>query len=794
MFEHVLIPKPSEEGATILSAAFKAAMSAPNPSAATPALMEVLGKTFSAKRAYIYQLPPDSSEFYCSCEWSAPGTEPMNDITHGITKTMAARWFGDGNASSLLAIRNVKDVARVSPQYAEFFEQRNMKTQVLGKLIRGTHPMGVLGFDDPDPQKFDLLCGIMYPICAFAASTVNSQNLLGRIRSAGMVDKLTGAGTRLSFYQKAERLPTHLCVGMAYLDIAGLQGVNDVRGHDAGDDLLKTVRQILVTEFQDDQIFRMSGDEFLVMAEGMPEQPFYLAMTRIRGRLSELSTYVAVGTNWQPKLGTEYDSFVRHAWLGCSNDKREWERQGEQRLGDSFGNATDKTMSGANGFESESHMGSSLDIPCYLNDEFFRRAHIWMTHVKANRIALIALDINYFKLYNDIFGRTAGDMLLESYAHAINKISKNQHGLSGYLGGDNFALIFALDDDIDEAWVQSIIEIGLGECSTAEGFAPSAGIVITSELDTGMTILYDRAIVALQEVKGSYTNHVAFYDEKRYERERENQMLLIRAQEGLAKGEFTFFLQPKVDITNNKVVSAEALVRWYRDGELVPPFKFVEPMERSGYIFALDRYIWEAVCIWQRSLIDRGISPVPVSVNVSRVDFYFTDLATHFQNMVQRYDLPPRLIGVEITESAYSKDSDLIDEAIRQLQKSGFLVFMDDFGSGYSSLNMLRSVTVDVLKMDKGFIDHADIHNGSDAIISSVINMAHRMGLPVISEGVETEEQRDSLRKMDCDYVQGYYYYKPMTIEDFERILESGEAVELGHSDNLILALKNSRD
>lgn len=162
--------------------------------------------------------------------------------------------------------------------------------------------------------------------------------------------------------------------------------------------------------------------------------------------------------------------------------------------------------------------------------------------------------------------------------------------------------------------------------------------------------------------------------------------------------------------------------------------------------------------------------------------------------MVQRYDLPPRLIGVEITESAYSKDSDLIDEAIRQLQKSGFLVFMDDFGSGYSSLNMLRSVTVDVLKMDKGFIDHADIHNGSDAIISSVINMAHRMGLPVISEGVETEEQRDSLRKMDCDYVQGYYYYKPMTIEDFERILESGEAVELGHSDNLILALKNSRD
>lgn len=152
------------------------------------------------------------------------------------------------------------------------------------------------------------------------------------------------------------------------------------------------------------------------------------------------------------------------------------------------------------------------------------------------------------------------------------------------------------------------------------------------------------------------------------------------------------------------------------------------------------------------------------------------------------------LIVIEVTESAYSKDCELIDDVIRRMQKSGFLVFMDDFGNGYSSLNMLRSVAVDALKMDKGFIDNADIINGSDAIISSVINMAHRMGLPVISEGVETEEQRDSLRRMDCDYVQGYYYYKPMPIEAFEHILESEEVVELGHLDNVIRAMGSVRD
>ena len=785
MFEYVLVPEPTEEGSAILSAAFQAAMSAPSPAAATAELMSALGTSFGAARAYIYQLPPDSSEFHCSCEWCAPGVEPMSDVTYGLTTQMASRWFGDGEPRSLLSIEDASQIAAISPEYATLFAQRDMKTQLLGKLMRGSHPLGTLGFDDVDPQKRDLLCGLMYPICAFATSTINSQNLLMRIHSAGMIDKLTGAGTRMGFYQKAEQIPPHLCAGLAYLDIAGLQGVNDVRGHDAGDELLKGIRQILITEFQDDQVFRMAGDEFLVFAQGMPEQPFRLAMERIRSRLDELSAYVAIGIDWQSSLGTEYDAFVRHVWLECSNAKREWERRGGKRLGTDL---DDEGFIDSDAFVGRQD-GGTLDIPCYSTEEFFRRAHIWTGHAETKRIGMAAIDVNYFKLYNDIFGRQAGDALLENYGRDVATLAVRHHGVAGYLGGDNFAIIFPVRDEIDQSTLMSIVELELGKRNVAEGFAPSVGIVVTDERDIGMTILYDRALVALQEVKGDYTEHVAFYDETRYERERANQMLLIKAQEGLARGEFTFYLQPKVDISSNKVVSAEALVRWIHEGEVVPPYKFVGLMERSGYIFALDRYVWESVCVWQRSLIDRGISPVPVSVNVSRVDFYFTDLAAHFESLVKRYDLEPRLLGIEVTESAYSKDADLINDVIRRMQRTGFLVLMDDFGSGYSSLNMLRSVAVDVLKMDKGFIDNADIHDGSDAIIASVINMAHHMGLPVISEGVETEAQRDSLKLMDCDYVQGYYYYKPMPIEDFECILQMEGAVEFGRSDRMILSL-----
>ncbi|MBR3226442.1 MAG: EAL domain-containing protein [Atopobiaceae bacterium] len=792
MFEHIVVPELANSNTSVLVEAFREAMSASSPAAGTQALMASLGQLFKAKRAYIYELPPEGTEFVCTCEWCAPGVEPMADVTHGLTMNMASRWFSDGEERSLLAIRDLEQFAKVSPEYAALFLPRAMKTQILGKLMRGNRPMGTLGFDDSDPQMFDMICELMYPICAFATSTVNTRNLLGRMRSVGVVDKLTGAGTRMAFYQNAERLPADIPVGMAYLDIAGLQGINDVRGHAAGDELLVAIRQILISEFHDDQVFRMGGDEFLVVVSGTEEQPFWDAMARIKMRLSDLSTYVAVGIGWQNKLGNEYDALVRHVWLECTNAKREWERRGGKRLG-SDSDDLDFVRVGKSGVAMGDGMGH-LDLPCYRNDEFFRRANIWSNHVETDRICMIAFDINYFKLYNDMFGRDAGDALLENYANGVAKIAGQRHGVAGYLGGDNFAIVLPVHEGSEEQAIRQLVEFELGKYDVAEGFAPSAGIVVTSDLEVGMTILYDRALVAMQEVKGSYTNHIAFYDEGRYERERQNQLLLIQAQEALTRSEFTFFLQPKVDIITNKVVSAEALVRWFHNGEIVPPYKFVGLMERSGYIFALDRYVWESVCAWQRSLIDRGISPVPVSVNVSRVDFYFTDLADHFNALVKRYDLPPRLVGVEVTESAYSKDAELITDVIHRMQESGFLVFMDDFGSGYSSLNMLRSVAVDVLKMDKGFIDNADIRNGSDAIIENVIKMAHMMGLPVISEGVETEEQRDSLRSMDCDYVQGYYYYKPMPKEEFEKLLQDTGVIELHHTDNMILALNSNVD
>ena len=776
MFEHILLPEPKEEGLAILVKAYKTAMAASQPGAGAQALVDMLGEEFGAKRAYIYELPEGAFEFVCTIEWCAPNVDPMSDVTRGLTMEMASRWFGDGNDDSLIAAKEVESIAKVSPEYAALFGPRAMKSQVLGKLMRGGRPLGVLGFDDPAPELFDKLCDLMYPICVFTAAMLNTRLLLARMGSVGVVDKLTGAGTRMGFIQKIERLPHNVAIGLAYFDVVGLQGVNDAHGHKAGDDVLLRVREALISEFQDDQVFRVGGDEFVAMAYELDEHAFVDAVDRVCERLDQLSVYVARGTRWQKELGSDYDAVLKQALLACNNDKLAWERSGGKRI---VGQGAGEAMYAVSGVEDASDNGTHLDIPCYRNNEFFRRAHIWAEHVETSRIGMAAIDINYFKLYNDLFGREAGDILLETFGSIVATLSTVCHGVAGYLGGDDFCLVFPVDDDLSMESFSNDVELQLLKYANTDGFSPAVGVVVSRDPSISMTILYDRALVALSNVKGDYTKHVSFYNEESYEHERQNQLLLIKTREGLAKGEFTFYLQPKVDIETNKVVSAEALARWIHEGKVVPPVQFVELMEHTGYIFALDSYIWDAVCAWQRSVIDRGIEPVPVSVNVSRVDFYFTDLANHFIGLVEKYDISPQLIGIEVTESAYSKDIETINDVICRLQEYGFRVLMDDFGSGYSSLKMLRSVSVDVLKMDKGFIDNANINEGTDtdAIIGSVIKMAHMMGLPVVSEGVETEEQRDSLRCMGCDYVQGYYYYRPMAIDDFEKILTSEDAI-----------------
>ncbi len=408
----------------------------------------------------------------------------------------------------------------------------------------------------------------------------------------------------------------------------------------------------------------------------------------------------------------------------------------------------------------------------YYNRAFFKKADKYLKGVEPRTYSFVAIDIEHFRLFNKLYGREAGDELLVYIAECLKKIQREHGGIAGYLGGDNFCLLMPDEFGLVRELKYDIIK-GVNQWSNTVGFLPAIGVYSVEDITVPAMVMYDRATIALAHVVGNYAKRIRRYDASMEEKLEEELSLLTDIQAALENDEFTFYAQPQCDIITGKIVGAESLVRWnHRTKGLISPGIFIPVLEKTGFIADLDRYVWRKVCEWLRSWIDRGYKPVPISVNVSRLDIFSMDVPVYLTELIEEYGLPPKLIKVEITESAYSESNDKIIKAVRDLRIAGFLVMMDDFGSGYSSLNMLKDVAVDVLKLDMRFLDIREKEEEKGInIIESVVNMARMMGLPIIVEGVETKKQETMLLNLGCRYTQGYYYYRPLSIPQFEELL-----------------------
>ena len=253
------------------------------------------------------------------------------------------------------------------------------------------------------------------------------------------------------------------------------------------------------------------------------------------------------------------------------------------------------------------------------------------------------------------------------------------------------------------------------------------------------------------------------------------QLLLHDVKVGLENKEFTFYLQPKCNSLTGAIVSMEALSRWISPTRgFVSPGEFVPFLEKNGMITALDTYIWDAVCQTLANWKKEHLYVVPISINVSVADIETINVPEFLQNLITKYDLTPEMLLVEITETAFSENNIIVRETIDLLHQYGFCILMDDFGSGYSSLNMLKDANVDILKLDMKFIEmNPENRQKGIQIIDSIVNMAHKLDLPIIAEGVETPEQIEMLHSMNCVYAQGYFFFKPMPVADAEDLLSS---------------------
>ena len=432
---------------------------------------------------------------------------------------------------------------------------------------------------------------------------------------------------------------------------------------------------------------------------------------------------------------------------------------------------------GSTGFARVSIEAPRIDAATGLlgKEAFFDEAAAYLRHSGARDVSIVCFDVDHFKLFNDLHGLDCGDELLRYLGRALAlRFSPDGAQPLARLAADTFALCAT---GIRPERVERILVDISSECPNGIDAIVRAGVYRIEDPASPVSIMCDRAVIALRTVKGSYFDRVALYDPGMREALVLEREVVAGVESALREDRIELFLQPKCNIRTGKIVGAEALARWrHPERGIVAPGEFIPLIERNGLVRSLDLRVWEKTAAWIRGLIDEGVQPVPVSVNVSRADIYLVDVAAELHALVERYGIEPSLIEVEITESAYSERPDRIVAAFDALAERGFTVLMDDFGSGYSSLNMLKDINVDVLKIDMRFLDRDD--RRSKDIMESVIRMARWLDLPVIAEGVETREQVNFLLDVGCSYAQGYYYARPMEAAAFEALLTDGSKVQ----------------
>lgn len=393
---------------------------------------------------------------------------------------------------------------------------------------------------------------------------------------------------------------------------------------------------------------------------------------------------------------------------------------------------------------------------------------------------MLAIDIEYFKLFNEWSGLAAGDRFLQGIAEILALSQTEYQGVSGYMFGDDFAVFAPYNKDGAQELYNKLVTL-MKSFDANGNFFPMIGIYQLEEGENQpASIMYDRACFAQAEAKGNLVKRICYYEKSLQDKLAEEQHLIRGLQMALQEGAITYYLQPKCDIRSGRIVGAEALVRWIDTQKgVISPEVFIPVLEKTGLISRVDVYVWEAVCRDIRKWMDQGKTPLPISVNMSRKDIYIIDAVEILKNLMAKYRLDSQLLEIEITESAYAENDSHTKRLLTELRTNGFRTSMDDFGSGYSSLNMLKDVNVDVLKIDMYFLkfdEHSYVK--SMGIIETIINMAKVLEIPVIAEGVENENQVRMLQEIGCFYAQGYYYYRPMPMVDFYRLIEDRDRMD----------------
>ncbi len=403
----------------------------------------------------------------------------------------------------------------------------------------------------------------------------------------------------------------------------------------------------------------------------------------------------------------------------------------------------------------------------YNREYFYELVRSLLDENPRENYNIIVTDVKNFKIVNDVFGVEAGDRLLKRISEITERYG-GKYCVYARLSGDRFAVciprrrfreetLLAAFSSVDNFFEDSNFKVHI-----------HMGVYEITDRRLRIAVMCDRASLAMKTIKDSYRSHVAYYDNELRETFISEHRVISEFEKALSRGQFQLYIQPQINV-NGSIRGGEGLVRWIHptDG-MIPPDRFIHILEQTGLISRLDKYMWELACQELSRWSAAGTKKCYISVNISPKDFYLLDVYGVITGLVEKYGISPSMLHLEITETAIMENLGAQLALIQRLRKYGFMVEIDDFGSGYSSLNMLKEIDVDVLKLDMAFLRQTEHTEKSHLIVKMIITLAKLLNMEVITEGVETKEQVKYLAEYGCDVYQGYYFAKPMPVKQFE--------------------------
>ena len=620
------------------------------------------------------------------------------------------------------------------------------------------------------------------------------------------IDSMTGVKNKHAFLIRSRSIDGEIAgeggtddFAVAVCDVNGLKHINDTLGHKAGDEYICAASKMICEIFQHSPVYRVGGDEFVIVLTGHDYDIRSELMQMLHNRsVDNISLGRVVVSGGISEFNRETDPSF-HSVFERADELMYKEKMLLKSLGavtredgpadtESAAAEDDSSMLrervGKN-LELEGAEGVMDDVREDLTN-LFKKEYFWQGVAKYDELYpdipmdAVMIDINHFHMINERFGRSFGDDVLRHVGISVQNYAKAAGGIACRRSADTFEIYCP-----HREYYGDIIDAVKSDNEAGRIASVRLRIGVYSNVDKTLRVgqRYDRAKMAADNVKNGHLNNIGYYDDGMYEHAIYMERLLEDFHGALDNGEFEVYMQPKFDIRGKKPVlcGAEALARWnHPEFGVLQPGEFVPMLEDNGRIYELDKDIWDMTAVYVRKWKDEYGFRLPVSVNISRIDMLAPDINSVFHEILSRHGLEETDIVLEITESAYTDDMQNVISVARELHTGdpGFRIEVDDFSAGYTSLGMLSQLPVDAFKMDLSFIRGYFGDDRSMQIVEFIAGMAQKMGVSVVAEGVETEEQLKALKAIGCGFAQGFLFSKPLPMSEFEEYIKSTNCSE----------------